>query len=453
LTYKSRPNSSLSRAGWSLPLGSYVIPALVTITAVVIGMVVGQGQWPLALMALCVPLLLLYPVQLALGAFALLIPFDSIAVLGDSKEGRTITWFAGAAAACVLFGTGLAARRFKSMPRESIWWIAFALWCVITSVWAIDPDTSLHQLPTTFALLGLYVASSCFHYRKSELQTIMLSSILGGCAAALWTVYMFRQGNFFEAGSTRASLIVGDRTANPDGVAMTMILPIALAFGYFLSSKTWRVKAIMLLAIGLSTLALFVTMSRGAVVALGVTLLIFFYRLGARSKLLVPILLLGSILAFMPAIFFVRFQQATENGGAGRLDIWRVGLAAFSHYGIFGAGFHNFPFAYTKYAGEATHFKGIYRDPHNIYLGMAVETGIVGLFFFGSAIRAQLRAASRLKDRLGANNWVVAAEASAWGLLAFGFFGNIIWDKSFWFAWMLVTATVSYSAQTYTTDG
>jgi O-antigen ligase len=396
-------------------------------------------------MALCVPLLLLYPVQLALGAFALLIPFDSIAVLGEANQGRTLTWFAGAAAACVLFGTGLAARRLKAMPTASVWWISFVLWSVITTVWAIDPDTSLHQLPTSFALLGLYLASGCFRYTKSELQAIMLSAILGGCGAAVWTVYMFRQGNFFEAGSMRASLIVGGRTANPDGVAMTMILPIALAFGYFLSSKTWRVKAVMLLAIGLSTLALFVTMSRGAVVALGVTLLVFFYRLGARSRLLVPILLLGSILAFMPAIFFVRFQQATENGGAGRLDIWRVGLAAFKHYGIFGAGFCNFPFAYTKYAGEAPHFKGTYRDPHNIYLGIAVETGMIGLLFFAGAIRAQLRAVSRLKDRLGANNWVVAAEASACGLLAFGLFGNILWDKSFWFAWMLLTATASVS--------
>jgi hypothetical protein len=53
---------------------------------------------------------------------------------------------------------------------------------------------------------------------------------------------------------------------------------------------------------------------------------------------------------------------------------------------------------------------------------------------------------------LGVNNWVVAAEASAWGLLTFGFFGNILWDKSFWFAWMLLTATVSFSTQTDTAE-
>jgi O-antigen ligase len=163
--------------------------------------------------------------------------------------------------------------------------------------------------------------------------------------------------------------------------------------------------------------------------------------------------LLGSILALMPSIFFVRFQQATENGGAGRLDIWRVGLAAFRHYGAFGAGLRNFPFAYTKYAGEATHYKGTYRDPHNIYLGIAVETGVIGLLFFGGAVWAQLRTVSRLKNRLGINNWVVATEAAAYGLLAFGFFGTILWDKSFWFAWMLLTAAISVSATTSVADG
>jgi len=29
------------------------------------------------------------------------------------------------------------------------------------------------------------------------------------------------------------------------------------------------------------------------------------------------------------------------------------------------------------------------------------------------------------------------------GLLAFGFFGNILWEKAFWLSWMLLTAAGS----------
>src|SRR5207248_3440336 len=143
--------------------------------------------------------------------YAVLIPFDSIAVLGQAEQGRTLTWFAGAAATMVLLGTGLAARRFKSPPPATIWWVLFILWYVATTAWALSPETALKYLPTVFALLGLYVASVCFRYKKSELHGITFLAILAGVAAAIWTVYLFRQGSFYEPGpDSRASLIMGE---------------------------------------------------------------------------------------------------------------------------------------------------------------------------------------------------------------------------------------------------
>jgi O-antigen ligase len=159
--------------------------------------------------------------------------------------------------------------------------------------------------------------------------------------------------------------------------------------------------------------------------------------------MIIPTVLLAILLSFMPSIFFTRFQEAGNNGGSGRTDIWKVGWVAFKHYGFLGAGFNNFPFAYAKYAGEAPRYRGTYRDPHNIYVAIGVETGIIGLFLFGGVVVSQLRPAFRLKDQFGNHNLLPATEAGFWGLLIFGFSGNILWEKAFWLAMMLLTIAVN----------
>jgi O-antigen ligase len=442
LTYKNK--FSPAKLGTVSPQMSgvhYAIPVMGAFAAILLGLGIGQGHWIFAVGALCVPILLFYPVQVAMGFFAVLIPFDSIAVLGEAQKGRTLTWFAGAGAIAVLFGAGLAYRRLKIPPVASLWWVLFAFWCAMTSVWALSPETSVHELPSSLAILALYLASSCFRYTKSELQAVTYLAIFGGCCAAVWTAYMFRQGNFYEAGQeTRASLIVAGRHANPDGLAMTFLLPISLAFGYFLSHRRGLVRVCMLAAMAICTLGLFLTMSRGAVVALAAVVLLYVYRLRLGSRLVVPIILLAILLAFMPAAFFVRFQQAGSSGGSGRLDIWTVGLTAFRHYGFVGAGFFNFPFAYTNYAGEAHHYEGNYRDSHNIYLAMGVELGIVGLTLFALAMRSQFRAFAKSRNYVEGNHLRLATQAAAVGVLVFGLFGNILWTKGFWFTLMILTA-------------
>jgi O-antigen ligase len=441
LTYKNKFGIATLAASSSQSWLQYAIPLLAVLGATGLGLGIGQGYWVLAVATVLVPLLLFYPIQLGVGFYALLLPFDAIAVLGQAQKGRTLTWFAGAAAIAILAGCGLASRRLKSPPAAATWWILFTAWSAMTAVWALNPETSLEELPSTLAVLALYLASSCFRFTKKELQGVAYLAILGGCCAAVWSGYLYQQGSYFETGvETRASLIVAGRAANPDGLAMALLLPISLALGYFLSRKRGLVKTCMMAALAATTLGLFLTMSRGAVVSLIVLVSVYIYRLKAGVRLFVPIGLLALLLTLMPAGFFHRFQQAGSSGGSGRLDIWTVGLTAFKHYGLVGAGFSNFPFAYTNYAGEARNFQGSYRDPHNIYLRIGVELGLVGLVLFVLAMRSQFRAIPKSSQRSGVDHFRLAARAAAWGLLTFGLFGNILWSKELWFALMLLSA-------------
>lgn len=438
-----RAAASRLRSGWRC----YFIFLLVVLTALMLGMTIGAGNWLFSVALFVIVLAVLYPIEVAFGAFVVLIPFDSIAAIGQADHGRTLTWFAGAAATSVLLCTGLITRRLKAPPSASRWWILFVSWYAMTALWALNPQLSWQRLSTAVALLGLYVASSCFRFSQRELQTIAGLTILGGLVAAIWTIYLFYHGEYADAATMRASLIWGSREANPNDLGMVLLLPISLSFGYFLSSRGWFRKVILLGLMVTTTSGLLVTMSRDAFVSLLTMLGVYLYRRKAGWRILVPLSVLAILLSFMPSTLFERFQEAGESGGAGRMDIWQVGLTSLAHYGFLGAGMENFPAAYAQYAGQAAHFRGSYRDPHNVYLCVAVEGGVLGLFLFAGAIRSQLRAAWNVENHGALRTLLLATEAGTWGMLAFGFFGNNLWQKSFWFSWMLLTAAVTTASE------
>ena len=58
--FKSKTNSVGFRPSSSLPISPYFIFALVGLTAVMMGVAIGQGQWTIGLGALLIPVILLY---------------------------------------------------------------------------------------------------------------------------------------------------------------------------------------------------------------------------------------------------------------------------------------------------------------------------------------------------------------------------------------------------------
>jgi O-antigen ligase len=173
-------------------------------------------------------------------------------------------------------------------------------------------------------------------------------------------------------------------------------------------------------------------------------LLIFMWRLRMGARLLLPCAAVVVAVTSMPQIFFYRFQNALTSGGAGRLDIWKAGLSALSRYGLFGAGLDNFPVIYNEFAGRANRFQGFGRDPHNIFLGLWVETGIVGLLLLLAIITSHLADLRRIGRWLQRDTpmQLVAIEAACWGVLVASFFDNMLWRKAFWLVWILAGVAV-----------
>lgn len=127
-----------------------------------------------------------------------------------------------------------------------------------------------------------------------------------------------------------------------------------------------------------------------------------------------------------------RLGTAISSGGAGRVDIWRVGMTIFQENPLFGVGVGGFPAAFTPDAvfrtpGVDPFGSWLYagRAPHNVFLGVAVETGLVGFLLLGWFLLRTIRVA----PKSGIGGVLLSILAT---YLTQGFFLDLFLRKQFW---------------------
>jgi hypothetical protein len=392
-----------------------------------------------------------WPVGTSLGIYALLLPFDAVLMLGQVGNIHLhLTWFIGAVAAGILFIRGMLRQKFMSPARPILWLSLMAGWAAFSATWAISSDRVFFQLPLVALLLLLYIVGVSVRMSRKELDLIAWLTILGGCLGAAITVYRFATGQWWIPANAlgierhftgRASLW----ETNPDTVAASLMLPLSLTVGQLLSSHR-RARRLMLTgAAVLIGAGIFSTMSRGALLACAVVALVYLWRSPARRHILLVLAGMAALLVAMPSNFFGRLGASLADRGAGRLDIWTVGLHAFAQYFFAGAGLNCFPLAYLQNVQAGSNFVGFTRAPHNIILGTAVELGIVGLVLMVLVATEHLRLSAKARNSTkdeAARLHLIPYEAACWGLLTCGMFLDLLWETYFWLALMLLVATV-----------
>jgi O-antigen ligase len=421
--------------------------AAVGVSAFVLGAGVSMNHWLPVVALLALALVLLWPVQVSLGMFALLVPFDAISVLGEGQSGMTLTFVVGGAATVVLLFFALACNRLTVPPNAALWWTLFIGWGVASSFWALDPQQSWERAPTAVALLLMYLVAVSTRITPKEFSWIELCTILGGFAAAVFCAAQFYSGTFYRGTLMRGSLIAGERQEDPNQFAVTLLLPLALALGRLFSSRNRLEKIWLTIATATIGLGLLLTMSRGAILAISVLLLFFASKLQGSWRTFLPIGVFLLLSLILPESFFDRLRGAFSSRGAGRLDIWIAGLHAAWHNGLLGAGLENFRTAYNEVAGTSPVFRGFARDAHNTYLGMLVEFGIAGVVCFWLAVRSHLRDAAKVA-RATQTAFLLPYQAAGYAMLAAGVSLDIVWRKAFWLCWMLLAIATALKRRT-----
>ncbi len=356
-----------------------LLPILAAIGAGVVAAVVATTQDPLVAVLLAGGLaLVLLSVRwplLSLFVFVALIPIEetvSIAGVG------TLSRWVGIAFAGVYLFTRLGKVAPGALPVAG--W-AYAGWAVFSLAWARDPDVTSGQLQTLLQLvvIAFLIADVVIHNPAVVRPLLWVYSLSAASTAALGII-LYLVGGVGADG--RAAAIQGQ---NPAQFA-TLLLP-ALIFGLYELLERRRIVA----AAAVTTLcAGAIALSGTRSVWLAATVVIFFMllpRLGVRraATALVVIAAIALVVLQIPgvgALVAERTGTAASTGGAGRTDIWSVGLRIFESAPIIGVGYANFPVAFTLAVVRAADVGigiGAGSGPHNIVIGTGGELGIVGL--------------------------------------------------------------------------
>jgi O-antigen ligase len=428
------------------PTALALLSALVLPPLIGLALAVADEDWTLLFLVglVCVvPLVLRWPVVTTFGLYAFMVPFDAVAGIGG---GVTLTRLLGMMTGVVLAAVGLVERRLCRPPAAALWWGLLVLWAIVSVAWALDPEVAIGRLPTVLRVYLLYLVVVSFKVSRQEFSWVCVLMVLGGVvAASVGYVFGFEET---DGAAVRGTLTVADQSANPNGVAAVLTVPLALAIGGFVGIPGLAVRALSVSALAVMGLGIFMTMSRGALVAVMALVTVCMYRLRAGWRVLLVVAVLLGVVATMPDAFFDRVRNVlpggTDSTGAGRTNIWTVAVAALAQHGWFGAGLNNFLLAYGQIvAGPA-------RGAHSTYLGTWVELGLPGLVLLGAGVIAHFLAYPRLPDASSRSRVVRGTiEAACVAMLVGAFFSDRLWEKYFWLPWILLTWAGRIAAQRY----
>jgi O-antigen ligase len=383
-----------------------------------------------------IPLVIRWPIVSTFGLYAFLVPFDSVAGLSG---GVTITLLVGLLAGGAMLTAGIVERRLGRPPWAALWWGLYVMWAIVSAAWAIKPALTLGSLRTLLSVYLLYLIAVSIRPSRKELYFVCLLAVGGGIVAAS-AGYLFGVEESARGAVSRGTLVVGEQAANPNSLGAVLILPLALAVGGFVALRGPLRKLIAAGAIGIIGIGVYITSSRGALLAIVLAMLVFAYRNRVKWQVLIPIVLLVVVAVALPDVFFTRAGKVVsgeDTTGASRTQIWSAGLAALDHVGVFGVGFMNYP---EIYSFSNVYSPGVWaKAAHNSYLGTWVELGIVGLVLMLTAIAGPFVAMRGIGRNSTAGVVLSAVEAGAIGVMTGAFFADRLVSKAFWLVWILLT--------------
>lgn len=368
--------------------------------------------------------------RIILLLYIALIPLEAVLVVGQTA---TLTRGIGA-----MFFVGYVLRRFGHMHVRAVpasgW--AFVAWAVASVVWAMSTDAAIDQVMTLVQLFAMTVVIADFVAEEPRLARHILVTFAAAASATA----------AIAVGGALTSGVVGDERlgafeAQDVAQFAALLVPAFLfALGEALDRRH-LVLASGTLALVSSAVILSGTRSAWIAFAVGGAVLVV-PRIGRRG--VGPLLAVAiSVLALFTVddlrlMVVDRLSTALSSGGAGRVDIWTVGLNIFREHALLGVGYGNFPVAFTPEIIRDTDVPGLDINvldpgagPHSIVIATLAELGIVGVTMLAAFVWTILR------SRGTTAAWPVVYAATA-ALLTQALFLDVTNRKHFWLVIALV---------------
>jgi O-antigen ligase len=248
---------------------------------------------------------------------------------------------------------------------------------------------------------------------------------------------------------------LGGPVGDPNFFAQMMLVVVPLALDRLWNEKRSIFQILAGWALGVCTFTVLLTYSRGGFLAMAVVVIAMvaiFHR--GQLRYLLAVVVVGLFLFnILPSRFTERIGTLAEllpssssTGGVakdysfrGRTSEAIVAFRMFADHPILGVGLGNYPVLYQKYSQRlGMDFRSEDRHAHSLYLEVAAETGLLGLFSFAlllwgvfRSVRKAQHALSK-KDLASVSTMIVAFAFGFIGYLTSALFIHSAYPRNFW---------------------
>jgi O-antigen ligase len=277
----------------------------------------------------------------------------------------------------------------KEQPKLAYVATFFAGWALASTLWAAN--VSQAAADGVRLLLGVALVFVVFAAVRQarDARWVVWGYLAGATAAAL-------VGLVQPADNERLVGSLGE----PNFLA-AMLLP---AFVFTVFATGWTTNVVQRWLLGLLgvlfLVSIFLTQSRGGLIALGVAIVAGVVLGGPRRRMFA---LFGGLAAAVGLAYYALFasdyalERLTNPGrGTGRADLWSVATGVIGDNPVVGVGAGNFPVVAPQYAAEPINLPDARllvdtpKVAHNTYLGVFAELGVVGLALFALVVLGSL---------------------------------------------------------------
>ena len=277
------------------------------------------------------------------------------------------------------------------IPFLVILWIPFLVWSLpVGLLVAIEKFRVLVFWKNYF--VGFFTFTLVYYAIKNNvhLKSIIIALIFWGFVLALIELkVLFDLGGFTSGiiGLYFRKNLLAVTWGRSNYLASFFVIIIPITIGYLFYIKSRKLKIFISTALVLMAFAMILTLSRGGILALLISLFLFSLR-AFNAKTLIPFLSITAILIIViivnpltQVIIQSISNLETSNSVYSRINFYADTWNAFLKNPISGVGFGNLSLYSTFIlAKEAS------SSAHNIVLGMLGEVGIIGAVFFFSII-------------------------------------------------------------------
>ena len=335
--------------------------------------------------------------QWRLGAVLMVaaLPFESVLVLGPVASGiKALALLTFVSLTLALLTDQKLFERFGRLWQQplALAVLAFVLWVSVSILWASDKGAALRATLTLLGVFGLMVVIGLL---ESRYLALVWAGLVFSAALSVPAGYILPAP---EGSDMAESGRFGPGGAGPNDYASLMA--IAFFVAYFGLLRRHRTIAYLLAPV--FVYGIFATASRTGLIALGATPLVALLvprlatRLGGWRMLSMYVLGAAAIAVIILAIpsvgeiaserYMTLSQYQSEQTWSGRWSLWQGALKVYASHPILGVGEGNFAESAMGYsetvAAHSARKEKLSGVAHNMFLGVAVELGLVGLILF-----------------------------------------------------------------------